>query len=135
VPRDLELAAKWHEKAASQGLANAQYRLGLLYERGEGVAQDDGQAARWYRLAAAQGEIPAQIRLGLLYRDGRGVARDDVLAYAWLGLAAEAANAAALRARAAEARASLEERMSAAAIAAGRIRIDQLRQTTPNPAP
>jgi hypothetical protein len=71
----------------------------------------------------------------LLYRDGRGVGRDNVLAYAWLGLAAEGADAAALRARAAEARASLEERMSAAAIAAGRIRIDQLRQTIPNPAP
>ena len=70
---DPKLAAEWHERAASQGLANAQYQLGLLYERGEGVARDDAAAARWYRQAAQQGEVAAQTNLGLMYRDGRGV--------------------------------------------------------------
>jgi uncharacterized protein len=50
VPADAKLAAKWHAKAARQGLADAQHRLGLLYERGQGVERDDAEAARWYRL-------------------------------------------------------------------------------------
>jgi TPR repeat protein len=134
VPRDLELAASWHEKAARQGLANAQYQLGLLYERGEGVAPDDAQAARWYRDAAAQGEIPAQARLGLMYLEGRGVPQDDVLAYAWLALAAEGGEDASLREQAAQARASLEERMSAAEIAASRAKMAELRKALGAPA-
>jgi TPR repeat protein len=131
VPRDLERAATWHEKAASQGLANAQYQLGLLYERGEGVARDQSEAARWYLQAAEQGEIPAQARLGLMYLDGRGVAQDDVRAFAWLDLAAAKLDDQALRERVARARADLEERMSGADLAAARAKIDELRGRAP----
>ena len=41
---------------AEQGHAAAQYNLGLMYDNGEGVAQDDGKAVKWYRLAAEQGQ-------------------------------------------------------------------------------
>jgi TPR repeat protein len=127
VPRDPELAASWHEKAATQGLANAQYRLGLLYEQGEGAARDEAAAARWYRQAAGQGESPAQARLGLMYLDGRGVTQDDLLALAWLTLAAEGEIDPALRARVANARARLTQRMSEADLAATQARIEELR--------
>jgi TPR repeat protein len=115
------VAAEWHTRAASKGLANAQYHMGLLYERGEGVPRDEAAAARWYRQAAQQGEAAAQANLGLMYRDGRGVPQDDALAYAWLSLAAEAAgDAAPADERAVQARADLEKRMSQTELAAGR---------------
>ena len=45
-----ELQAK-----ADQGVASAQFNLGLIYLEGQGVPQDGAEAVRWYRLAAEQG--------------------------------------------------------------------------------
>jgi hypothetical protein len=59
-------AARWYRKAADQGLALAQYNLGLMFEQGRGVAQSDVQAARWYRKAADQGHVQALHELGNL---------------------------------------------------------------------
>lgn len=57
---------------AEQGASDAQFRMGLLYERGEGVPKNDRDAAAWYGMAA--GRLPeAQARLGQFYREGRGV--------------------------------------------------------------
>jgi hypothetical protein len=42
-------------KAAEQGLADAQYYLGVMYERGEGVPEHDVIAYMWFNLAEAQG--------------------------------------------------------------------------------
>ncbi len=39
---------------AGQGDAAAQYGLGVMYERGQGVRQDYVQAHMWYSLAAAR---------------------------------------------------------------------------------
>ena len=61
---------------AQQGIALAQYNLGVLYMKGQGVAPDDAQAVRRYRQAAAQGYALAQHNLGLMYVEGRGVAQD-----------------------------------------------------------
>ncbi|MBR4985961.1 MAG: sel1 repeat family protein, partial [Proteobacteria bacterium] len=69
--------------------ANAQYSLGLLYQKGEGVAQDKAQAAEWYRKAAEQGLGVAQYSLGLLYQKGEGVAQDKAQAVEWIRKAAE----------------------------------------------
>jgi TPR repeat protein len=122
--------------APSQGRANAQYQLGLLYEQGEGVvAPDAAQAARWYRLAAYQGEPAAQARLALMYRDGRGVAPDNVLAFAWLGLALEGATDRATREQAARAQDALREGMGASEIAAGKAKIAELRSGSAAPEP
>ena len=75
-------------RAAAQGLAQAQYNLGLMYAEGRGVQRDDVQAVAWYQKAAAQGFAQAQNNLGLMYAEGRGVQRDDVQAVAWLQKAA-----------------------------------------------
>ena len=40
---------------ADQGDADAQYDLGLMYDSGRFVPQDDAQAVAWYRQAADQG--------------------------------------------------------------------------------
>ena len=44
---------------AEQGDARAQYNLGLMYARGDGVPEDDAEAVRWWRLAAEQGDVYA----------------------------------------------------------------------------
>ena len=64
------------QKAAEQGLAEAQIVLGVMYLYGRGVAQDDKQAAAWFRKAAEQGDALAQGVLGAMYVNGRGVAQD-----------------------------------------------------------
>ncbi|WP_139751425.1 tetratricopeptide repeat protein, partial [Aeromonas media] len=68
---------------AEQGYANAQGMLGLMYEQGKGVAQDDKQAVAWYRKAAEQGYATAQFNLGAMYNTGSGVAQDYKQSYAW----------------------------------------------------
>src|ERR1019366_3828126 len=54
-------AAMWYQKAADQGLANAQYELGVLFQSGKGVEQDFAKASAWYRKAADQGLAGAQL--------------------------------------------------------------------------
>ena len=85
---DYPAAAEWFRKAAEQGLAEAQFNLGVLHATGRGVPRDHRQAARWYRSAAEQGHAHAQLNLGALCANGQGVARDYVEAYKWFKLAA-----------------------------------------------
>src|SRR5690606_38659877 len=68
---------------AERGDAHAQYNLGLLYSRGEGVPVDYAEAARWYQKAADQGIVAAQFNLGILCAKGQGVAQDHSLALEW----------------------------------------------------
>ncbi|MEZ7136608.1 SEL1-like repeat protein [Komagataeibacter sp. SM21] len=77
-------------RAAQGGLPTAQYMLGLLHERGWGVAQDRAQAAHWYACAAGQGIRPAQARYGALLLQGVQGARDVMAAETWLRRAAHA---------------------------------------------
>ena len=89
LSQDPAQAAFWYRKAADQGLANAQYNLGVLYEKGQGMPQDYAQAAAWYRKAADQGNPDAQTTLGGLYDYGEGVPRDDAQAAFWYRKAAD----------------------------------------------
>ena len=81
------------QKAAEQGDAEAQNRLGLMYATGRGVAQDDATAVLWYQKAADQGYAPGQSNLGFMYSKGRGVAQDDARAAQWYQKAAGQGNA------------------------------------------
>ncbi len=72
---------------AERGDSSAQYMVGYLYARGEGVVTNSGKAARWYRKAAAPGDPDAQLNLGLLYVTGVGVKKSSVSAYKWFALA------------------------------------------------
>jgi TPR repeat protein len=80
---------RWYRLAAEQGDAAAQYNVGVMYAKGQGVPQDFTEAVRWYRLAAAQGIATAQYNLGALYANGQGVPQDYVQAHMWLSLATE----------------------------------------------
>jgi TPR repeat protein len=84
VPNPAE-AVKWYRRAADQGHARAQERLGHMYLTGDGVLKDEAWAAKWYGLAAHQGLDVAQWKYGILHAQ---VAKDHFLAYVWLSLAA-----------------------------------------------
>jgi len=75
-------------KIARKGDAKAQYSLGHMYDRGEGVSKDYKEALRWFQLSAAQGYASAQHNLGVMYAMGQSVTQDDIQAYMWLSLAA-----------------------------------------------
>ena len=53
---------------AAQGVAEAQYNLGVIYANGHGVPQDFVQAHLWYNLAAAR-QWGEAIELAVKYRD------------------------------------------------------------------
>jgi TPR repeat protein len=74
---------------AEQGNAGAQYVLGVMYDLGQGVPEDDQTAVKWWTLAAEQGQADAQYALGDMYRNGDGVPQDDQAAVKWWTLAAE----------------------------------------------
>jgi TPR repeat protein len=66
---------KWYRQAAAQGDAVAQYNLGIMYAKGEGVPRDDVEAVKWYQQVAARGYAGAQYSLGVMYAKGEGVPR------------------------------------------------------------
>jgi hypothetical protein len=77
------------EKAADSGDANAMVNLGLMYENGNGIAQDYAEAVRWYRKAADAGYALGMSNLGTTYRDGKVVVQDDAEAVRWFRKAAD----------------------------------------------
>jgi uncharacterized protein len=81
---------------ARQGNVRAQYDMGVMYQHGQGVAQDYKEAAKWYRLAAVQGDEDAQNNLGGFYDQGYGVPQDYKQAQKWYRLAAAGGDADAL---------------------------------------
>ena len=85
-------AVKWFRQAAEQGDAEAQYALGGLYNRGQGVSQDYALSLKWFKMAAEQGDSDAQFSLGGIYSRGLGVVKDRVRAHMWFNLAATHGN-------------------------------------------
>ncbi|GHT39463.1 hypothetical protein AGMMS49965_05530 [Bacteroidia bacterium] len=60
-------AEKWYYKSATQGNAEAQYNLGLLYEfGGGGVKKSKREAKKWYKKAAEQGLFEARRRVEMI---------------------------------------------------------------------
>jgi TonB family protein len=74
---------------ANKGRPNAQFYLGLAYENGDGVTEDDVVAVGWYRRAAEQGNVKAQYNLGLMHATGKGVPQHYAAAVEWFRKAAE----------------------------------------------
>jgi len=75
-----ELIAK-----AEQGVAIAQFNLGIRYHNGRSVTKDDDQAIQWFTKAANQGCVEAQYNLGYIYREDQNYQR----AIYWYNKAAE----------------------------------------------
>jgi len=85
---DYRTAVKEFQLSAERGDVKARYSLGVMYQLGLGVPQDDQETVRWYQLAAEQGDASAQHNLGMMYFEGKGVPKNDVQAYLWMSLAA-----------------------------------------------
>ena len=86
---DYATALQHFEPLAEQGDTDAQFNLGLMYDLGSGVTEDDAEAAMWYRRSAEQGHAVAQFNLGVMYDNGEGVAQNALEAVAWYRRAAE----------------------------------------------
>lgn len=61
---------------AQAGEPEAQYRIGVLFDNGEGVDKDLDQALIWYRRAADGGYPDAQYAMGVHLERGDGIAQD-----------------------------------------------------------
>ena len=81
-------ALEAYRRDAAKGDAHAQYRLGSMYQNGQGVAVDNAAAMAWYRKAAAQNNAAAQSQLGYFYLAGLAGMRDDAEALSWYQRAA-----------------------------------------------
>ena len=61
----------------------AQYYIGMMYLKGQGVAQDYHEASEWLRKASENRLPQAQYKLANLYTIGEGVPKDYEFAYLW----------------------------------------------------
>jgi TPR repeat protein len=69
-PQDTKFAET--QRAAEQGDASAQYKLGLLYA----FVENERKAVEWFLKAAEQNDANAQVLLGFMYDMGKGIIRD-----------------------------------------------------------
>jgi TPR repeat protein len=87
--KNINLSARWFEKAVKLGHPPAQYALGRAYALGEGVVQNFGRAAELYQKAAVFARHAAsEFALGQLYFQGKGVLQDYKQALTWYQKAA-----------------------------------------------
>ena len=86
---DYETALQEWRPLAEEDNPKAQFHLGRMYARGDGVPQDDEKAAKLYKKAAEGGDTIAQFVLGIWYEEGRGVSKDKAEAVKWYYKAAQ----------------------------------------------
>ena len=78
-----DVALAEFRELADVGDPKAQYALGLMSAKGQGVSQDYGEALKWYLKSARQGYRAAQNNLGTMYANGYGVSQDYQQAIRW----------------------------------------------------
>ena len=57
IKRDYEQAQKYYRMAAGKGLAEAKYKLGMMYKNGKGLEEDWLKAVEMILEAADQGSV------------------------------------------------------------------------------
>jgi TPR repeat protein len=88
VPRDYARAAELYRRVANDN-PSVQWRLGVMYDLGQGVPENPQEAVRLFRLAAAENDANANASLAVMYANGRGVRTDHVQAMRYYRRAAE----------------------------------------------
>ncbi len=86
---DYKTASAIYHDLAEKGDVKAQYNLGLMYIRGDGVEQSYTEAAKWHRKAAEQGYADAQYSLAAMHFNRDIPTEDYVEAANWYLKAAE----------------------------------------------
>jgi TPR repeat protein len=61
--------------------------MGVMYQKGQGMAADYDAALKWYRHAAELGNGAAMSNIGVLYQEGLGVKADQAEAAKWFAKA------------------------------------------------
>jgi uncharacterized protein len=84
--KQLDTAAGWYSKAATQGHAQAALHAGLLCLKGDKTVQQG--AVYWMQRAASSGNSEAEFQLALIYERGIGVRMDPDESLRWLRQAA-----------------------------------------------
>lgn len=77
------------ELAQEKGDWRAQVNMGVLYEEGTFVGQDERKALEYYLMAAGNGSTGAMNNIGNFYLHGKGVAKDYDKAFEWYQKAVE----------------------------------------------
>ena len=89
---DYATALREWKPLAKQGDTDAMFNIGLMYDKGQGVPEDNMIAVQWYRIAAWWGHASAQGNLSEHYALGAGVKRNYTSAYMWGNIAATNGN-------------------------------------------
>ena len=87
--KDYAKALKYYQYAAEKNDSYSQFRLGNMYDMGNGVTQNYAEAMKWYLKSANQGNVSAQNNIGCMYDKGHGVKQDYSEANKWYQKAAE----------------------------------------------
>ena len=86
---DYAHAADEFKSSAQFGNVTAQYNLGFMYAKGQGVPKNYNQAFFWFSRAAKNGDPESQFHLAGMYENGLGVEQDYYQAAKWYRKAAE----------------------------------------------
>lgn len=73
---------------ARNGDPEAQFNLGLIYDRGDRVERDATQALKWYQEAADRGLSKSQYTLGAKHGLGRDLPKNEIESFRWIRYAA-----------------------------------------------
>lgn len=87
--QEMDISYEDYIGPANEGNASAQFYIGLIYEQGRGVPEDEQKAIEWYHKAAEGGFTSAQKNLANRYFLGKGVKKDFKQAVYWWSKAAE----------------------------------------------
>jgi hypothetical protein len=65
--KDYAQAMQWYQKAAAQGNAEAEDKIGLLYHEGGVVMPNGNEDWRWFEKSASHGNAQGEFHLGAMY--------------------------------------------------------------------
>ena len=92
IPQNATQAASTYLKiATTYGHPSAQYALGVMNIKGQGVKKNPQQGLKWLIAAARKRHAPSEAYLGDLYWDGKLVRMDRTRALMWYILAQQSA--------------------------------------------
>jgi hypothetical protein len=91
IRQDFPRAMRIYKVAATYGHPAAQYALGVMHLRGQGIEANPQQGLKWLFTSARKRYAPAEAQLGDLYWNGEFVRADRTRAVMWYILARETA--------------------------------------------
>ena len=87
IPQDFDRSIRIYKTAATYGHPAAEYALGLMHIRGQGVKKKPELGVKWLLKSARRRFAPAEAKLGDLYWKGDFVEASRTLALKWYILA------------------------------------------------